>query len=224
MGPLERGTAWLIWSTSGCRQTSSRPTVKTSSSPRPGSGPGHVRGGGRHLQLPPPAPEPLRRHAPRPHTRWTPEPARRHPSRQRLALPRTPGRTAHGPRHLRQATHCRGHPTLHSRTATVRQLVLQAPPSVIAGMLGYHAVHTEAVAALRGSFHRVWSPVAYFFQVPPAWNLTGGDSSPMAAKRSRARFRRHGPCAGRTRPRRPRGVLRWRGQEARRSASTGCSG
>lgn len=43
-----------------------------------------------------------------------------------------------------------GIPTLHGRTATLRQLVLQAPPSVIAGILGYHAVHTEAVAAQAG--------------------------------------------------------------------------
>ena len=33
------------------------------------------------------------------------------------------------------------------RTATIRQLVLQAPPSVVAGMLGYHVVHTHLVHA-----------------------------------------------------------------------------
>ncbi|MET9503546.1 hypothetical protein ABZY42_17730 [Streptomyces sp. NPDC006622] len=43
-----------------------------------------------------------------------------------------------------------GIPTLHGRTATLWQLVLQAPPSVIAGMLGYHAVRTKAVAAQAG--------------------------------------------------------------------------
>lgn len=50
---------------------------------------------------------------------------------------------------------------------------------------------------------------------------SGRRSTGDVSRRRRARFRRHGPCAGRTRPRRPRGVLRWRGPEARRSASKG---
>lgn len=40
-----------------------------------------------------------------------------------------------------------GIPTLHGHTATLRQLVLQAPPSAVAWMLGYHTVHAEAFAA-----------------------------------------------------------------------------
>ncbi|MFJ2420461.1 hypothetical protein [Streptomyces brevispora] len=49
-------------------------------------------------------------------------------------------------------------PALHGRTATLRQLVLQAPPSVIAGMLGYHAVHAEAVAAQAGGTWKKYAP------------------------------------------------------------------
>ncbi|UKZ02702.1 hypothetical protein BOQ63_000785 (plasmid) [Streptomyces viridifaciens] len=51
-----------------------------------------------------------------------------------------------------------GIPTLHGRTATLQQLVLQAPPSVVAGMLGYHAVHTEAVAAQAGGIWKKYAP------------------------------------------------------------------
>ncbi|MFK0297524.1 hypothetical protein ACIQU6_44735 [Streptomyces sp. NPDC090442] len=51
-----------------------------------------------------------------------------------------------------------GVPTLNGRTATLRQLVLQAPPSVVAGMLGYHAVHTEAVAAQAGGTWKKYAP------------------------------------------------------------------
>lgn len=40
-----------------------------------------------------------------------------------------------------------GIPTLHGHTATLWQLVLQAPPSAVAWMLGYHTVHAEAIAA-----------------------------------------------------------------------------
>ena len=42
-----------------------------------------------------------------------------------------------------------GVPALHGRTAALRQFVLQSS-SVVPGMLGYHAVHTEAVAAQAG--------------------------------------------------------------------------
>jgi hypothetical protein len=47
---------------------------------------------------------------------------------------------------------------LHARTATIRQLVLQAPPSVVAGMLGYHVVHTEAVAVQAGGSWKKYAP------------------------------------------------------------------
>lgn len=48
--------------------------------------------------------------------------------------------------------------TLHARTATIRQLVLQAPPSIVAGMLGYHVVHTEAVAVQAGGTWKHYAP------------------------------------------------------------------
>jgi len=48
--------------------------------------------------------------------------------------------------------------TLHARTATIRQLVLQAPPSVVAGMLSYHVVHTEAVAVQAGGTWKHYAP------------------------------------------------------------------
>jgi hypothetical protein len=51
-----------------------------------------------------------------------------------------------------------GIPTLHGRTATLRQLALQAPPSVVVGMLGYHTVHTEAVAAQAGGTWKKYAP------------------------------------------------------------------
>ncbi|GGJ71893.1 hypothetical protein GCM10010121_098110 [Streptomyces brasiliensis] len=51
-----------------------------------------------------------------------------------------------------------GIPTLHGRTAALRQLVLQAPPSVVAGMLGYHTVHAEALAAEAGSTWKKYAP------------------------------------------------------------------
>lgn len=43
-----------------------------------------------------------------------------------------------------------GIPTLHGHTATLRQLVLQAPPSAVAGRLGYCTIHAEAIAAEAG--------------------------------------------------------------------------
>ncbi|MFE5587557.1 hypothetical protein [Kitasatospora sp. NPDC056531] len=51
-----------------------------------------------------------------------------------------------------------GIPTLPGRTAALRQLVLQAPPSVVAGMLGYHTVHAEALAAEAGSTWKKYAP------------------------------------------------------------------
>ncbi|MFJ1569875.1 hypothetical protein ACIOG8_37665 [Streptomyces erythrochromogenes] len=51
-----------------------------------------------------------------------------------------------------------GVPTLNGRTATLRQLVLQALPSVVAGMLGYHTVHAEAVAAQAGGTWKKYAP------------------------------------------------------------------
>jgi hypothetical protein len=51
-----------------------------------------------------------------------------------------------------------GIPTLQGRTAALRQLVLQAPPSIVAGMLGYHSVHTQAVATQTGGTWKTYAP------------------------------------------------------------------
>ena len=51
-----------------------------------------------------------------------------------------------------------GIPTLQGRTAALRQLLLPAPPSIVAGMLGYHCVHTEAVAAHAGGTWKTYAP------------------------------------------------------------------
>jgi hypothetical protein len=51
-----------------------------------------------------------------------------------------------------------GIPTLQGRTAALRQLVLQAPPSIVAGMLGYHCVHAQAVAAQAGGTWKTYAP------------------------------------------------------------------
>ncbi|MFD8787264.1 hypothetical protein [Kitasatospora sp. NPDC059599] len=42
-------------------------------------------------------------------------------------------------------------PILRGRTAVLWQLVLQAPASVVAGMLGFHTVHAEVLADETGS-------------------------------------------------------------------------
>jgi hypothetical protein len=51
-----------------------------------------------------------------------------------------------------------GIPTLLGRTAALRQLVLQAPPSIVAGMLGYHCAHTQTVAAQAGGTWKTYAP------------------------------------------------------------------
>ncbi|MGH3701314.1 MAG: hypothetical protein ACRDRU_28605 [Pseudonocardiaceae bacterium] len=48
-------------------------------------------------------------------------------------------------------------PGLRGRTAAIRQLVLQAPPPVIATMLGYHPDHTTRLVAEAGG---TWSRYA----------------------------------------------------------------
>jgi hypothetical protein len=70
---------------------------------------------------------------------------------------RRAGRTLH-PATLGKQLSGLGIATLHARTATIRQLVLQAPPSVVAGMLGYHVVHTEAVAVQAGGTWKKYAP------------------------------------------------------------------
>ncbi|GAA3515065.1 hypothetical protein FHR32_007979 [Streptosporangium album] len=63
---------------------------------------------------------------------------------RRAGQPMTPDAFAH---RLRQA----GIPALHGRTAAIRQFALQAPPVVVARMLGYHHVHITALAMEAGS-------------------------------------------------------------------------
>jgi hypothetical protein len=72
-----------------------------------------------------------------------------------------PGRQAGQPIHpttLGMRLSAAGIPTLQGRTAALRQLVLQAPPSIVAGMLGYHSVHAEAVAAQAGGTWKTYAP------------------------------------------------------------------
>lgn len=51
-----------------------------------------------------------------------------------------------------------GLPNLDARTATIRQLVLQAPAPVIAGMLGYHPNTTELLASEAGATWKRYAP------------------------------------------------------------------
>ncbi|MFI9332123.1 hypothetical protein ACIGZJ_31840 [Kitasatospora sp. NPDC052868] len=62
------------------------------------------------------------------------------------------------PRHKVGRLAAAGIPALRGRTAAMRQLVLQAPPSVVAGMLGYHSVHAEAIAAEAGGTWKHYAP------------------------------------------------------------------
>jgi len=55
------------------------------------------------------------------------------------------------PTTLRDALRAAGVPTQAARTAALRQLVLQAPAPVVAGMLGYHDTTTTRTAAEAGS-------------------------------------------------------------------------
>lgn len=70
---------------------------------------------------------------------------------------RDPGQPLH-PATLGKQLSTLGITTLHARTATIRQLVLQAPPSIVAGMLGYHVVHTEGVAIQAGGTWKHYAP------------------------------------------------------------------
>ncbi len=65
-----------------------------------------------------------------------------------------PGRRAGQPMHttsLRLRLRNLGLPSLDARTATIRQLLLEAPAAVIAGMLDYHAGTAETLAIQAGS-------------------------------------------------------------------------
>jgi hypothetical protein len=49
-------------------------------------------------------------------------------------------------------------PRLNARTASIRQLVLQAPASVVAEMRGYHVEHAENLAAEGGGPWKTYAP------------------------------------------------------------------
>ncbi|MBV9315670.1 MAG: hypothetical protein JO100_18490 [Pseudonocardia sp.] len=64
-----------------------------------------------------------------------------------------PGRCAGQPPRpevLGRAIRAMGMPTVLGRTAALRQLVLQAPAPVVAGMLGFHIKHTARVHTQAG--------------------------------------------------------------------------
>jgi hypothetical protein len=65
-----------------------------------------------------------------------------------------PGRRAGQPIHpasLRLRLQTLGIPNLDGRSRAIREMLLQAPASVIAGMLGYHAGHAEVIAVQAGA-------------------------------------------------------------------------
>lgn len=65
-----------------------------------------------------------------------------------------PGRRAGQPLHptsIRLRLHTLGIPNMPGRSRALRELLLQAPPAVVAGMLGYTAGSTEAIAAETGA-------------------------------------------------------------------------
>ncbi|WP_284740255.1 hypothetical protein [Amycolatopsis sp. RTGN1] len=65
-----------------------------------------------------------------------------------------PGRRAGQPMHttsLRLRLRNLGLPSIDARTATIRQLLLEAPAAVVAGMLGYHVGTAETLAIQAGS-------------------------------------------------------------------------
>jgi integrase len=65
-----------------------------------------------------------------------------------------PGRRAGQPMEantIRKRLALAGIPNLHARTAALRQLVLQAPAPVVAGMLGIHPVHAAFVTRQAGA-------------------------------------------------------------------------
>lgn len=51
-----------------------------------------------------------------------------------------------------------GIPRVNSRTAAIRQLLLQDPAPVVARMLGYHEVHAELIASQAGALWKNYAP------------------------------------------------------------------
>lgn len=65
-----------------------------------------------------------------------------------------PGRRAGQPLHptsIRLRLHRLGIPNLNGRSRAVRELLLQAPAPVVAGMIGYNPAHAEQLAAQTGA-------------------------------------------------------------------------
>ena len=69
----------------------------------------------------------------------------------RLLFPgRRSGQALH-PTSVRRRLHRQSIPNLNGRSRAIRELFLQAPPSVVAGMLGYAAASAETIAAQAGT-------------------------------------------------------------------------
>ena len=83
-----------------------------------------------------------------------------------------PGRSPSQPLHptsIRRRLHLLGIPNLNSRSRALRELLLQAPPAVVAGMIGYGTNRAEAIAREAGT---TWKHYA------------AGDHSPTRGPRS----------------------------------------
>jgi len=72
-----------------------------------------------------------------------------------------PGRRAGQPLHptsIRLRLQRLGIPNLNSRSRALREILLQAPPSVVAGMIGYAPSRAEAIAAQAGGTWKRYAP------------------------------------------------------------------
>lgn len=72
-----------------------------------------------------------------------------------------PGRRAGQPLHpssIRLRLQRLGVPNLNSRSRALREILLQAPPSVVAGMIGYAPSRAEAIAAQAGGTWKRYAP------------------------------------------------------------------
>lgn len=68
-----------------------------------------------------------------------------------------PGRRAGQPLHptsIRLRLSNLGIPNMPGRSRALREMLLQAPPAVVAGMLGYHAGKSEGIAAQAGTTYK----------------------------------------------------------------------
>jgi hypothetical protein len=72
-----------------------------------------------------------------------------------------PGRRAGQPIHpgsLRLRLHRLGIPNVNGRTRAIRELLIQAPPAVVASLLGYHPARAELLAAEAGATWKRYAP------------------------------------------------------------------